>query len=101
MTAAFVNILNSWMTTVFGAVSHSLFISWHNWGECVLFAEGCTYHECRLGAAFVPELEGKFLATENFYHTSKVYIILSLWLGAQKVKFGHSACIMTWVFSLG
>uniref|UniRef100_A0A804LWC0 Apyrase 6 n=1 Tax=Zea mays TaxID=4577 RepID=A0A804LWC0_MAIZE len=33
--------------------------------------EGCTYHECRLGAAFVPELEGKFLATENFYHTSK------------------------------
>ncbi|CAD6265382.1 unnamed protein product [Miscanthus lutarioriparius] len=35
--------------------------------------EGCTYHECRLGAAFVPELEGKFLATENFYHTSKFF----------------------------
>ncbi|KAL6859371.1 hypothetical protein ACP4OV_017630 [Aristida adscensionis] len=35
--------------------------------------EECTYHECRLGAAFVPELQGKFLATENFYHTSKFF----------------------------
>uniref|UniRef100_A0A453RT20 Uncharacterized protein n=1 Tax=Aegilops tauschii subsp. strangulata TaxID=200361 RepID=A0A453RT20_AEGTS len=33
--------------------------------------EECIYHDCRLGAAFVPDLEGKFLATENFYHTLK------------------------------
>jgi hypothetical protein len=30
------------------------------------------YHDCRMGGAFVPDLEGKFLATENFFHTSKV-----------------------------
>jgi len=45
----------------------------------VVFADGCAYHECRLGAAFVPELEGKFFATEIFLPYFKG-VMLSFWL---------------------
>lgn len=33
--------------------------------------EKCQYQQCHLGSTFVPELRGHFLATENFYFTSK------------------------------
>lgn len=33
--------------------------------------EKCQYQQCHLGPTFVPELRGHFLATENFYFTSK------------------------------
>ena len=36
-------------------------------------AEKCQYQQCQLGSTFVPELRGYFLATENFYFTSKVH----------------------------
>jgi len=36
-------------------------------------AEKCQYQHCHLGPTFVPELRGYFLATENFYFTSKVH----------------------------
>jgi hypothetical protein len=36
-------------------------------------AEKCQFEQCHLGSTFVPELRGYFLATENFYFTSKVY----------------------------
>lgn len=36
------------------------------------YSENCTYQECRIGSAFVPDLQGHFLATENFFFTSKV-----------------------------
>jgi hypothetical protein len=36
-------------------------------------AEKCQYQQCHLGSTFVPELRGYFLATENFYFTSKVH----------------------------
>jgi hypothetical protein len=38
----------------------------------LFFLENCTYQECRIGSAFVPDLQGQFLATENFFFTSKV-----------------------------
>ncbi|CAL2231746.1 unnamed protein product [Prunus armeniaca] len=34
--------------------------------------EKCSYQHCRIGSNFIPKLQGKFLATENFFHTSKV-----------------------------
>ena len=71
--------------------SHSQFISQHNRSDWVLFAEECAYLECRLGAAFVPELEGKFLATENFYHTSKVWSFLFGWSLLQNLYFKLNA----------
>ncbi|OAY78702.1 putative apyrase 6 [Ananas comosus] len=33
----------------------------------------CLYQQCRLGSSFVPELRGHFLATENFFFTSKFF----------------------------
>ncbi|KAK3147095.1 hypothetical protein QOZ80_3BG0277990 [Eleusine coracana subsp. coracana] len=35
--------------------------------------EKCQYQQCHLGSMFVPELRGHFLATENFYFTSKFF----------------------------
>ncbi|MBA0621131.1 hypothetical protein Godav_006780, partial [Gossypium davidsonii] len=34
-------------------------------------AEKCSNYRCYLGSVFMPKLQGKFLATENFFHTSK------------------------------
>ncbi|XP_072980663.1 probable apyrase 6 [Typha angustifolia] len=50
-----------------------------NFSECRLAAfallqkgkENCIYHHCHLGSTFMPKLQGRFLATENFFHTSK------------------------------
>ncbi|XP_066331317.1 probable apyrase 6 isoform X1 [Miscanthus floridulus] len=58
--------------------------------------EGCTYHECRLGAAFVPELEGKFLATENFYHTSKFFGLHSKSFLSDLMAAGEIFCHGDW-----
>ncbi|CAL5001937.1 unnamed protein product [Urochloa decumbens] len=58
--------------------------------------EGCAYHECRLGAAFVPELEGKFLATENFYHTSKFFGLRSKSFLSDLMVAGEKFCHGDW-----
>ncbi|AAD39310.1 Hypothetical protein [Arabidopsis thaliana] len=33
----------------------------------------CTYKRCSIGSIFTPNLQGSFLATENFFHTSKFF----------------------------
>ncbi|GAU46521.1 hypothetical protein TSUD_402510 [Trifolium subterraneum] len=35
--------------------------------------ESCSYQHCDIGSNFIPKLQGKFLATENFFHTSKFF----------------------------
>ncbi|KAK7274835.1 hypothetical protein RIF29_15934 [Crotalaria pallida] len=35
--------------------------------------EKCSYQRCDIGSTFIPKLQGKFLATENFFHTSKFF----------------------------
>ncbi|KAK2969008.1 hypothetical protein RJ640_007873 [Escallonia rubra] len=35
--------------------------------------EECSYKHCSLGSTFIPSLQGKFLATENFFYTSKFF----------------------------
>ncbi|XP_024008898.1 probable apyrase 4 [Eutrema salsugineum] len=35
--------------------------------------EKCAYKHCSIGATFTPKLQGSFLATENFVHTSKFF----------------------------
>lgn len=35
--------------------------------------EECSYKHCSIGSTFIPRLKGKFLATENFFHTSKFF----------------------------
>ncbi|CAN8254973.1 unnamed protein product [Cochlearia groenlandica] len=33
----------------------------------------CTYKHCSIGSTFTPDLQGRFLATSNFYYTSKFF----------------------------
>lgn len=35
--------------------------------------ERCSYKNCPIGSTFVPKLQGKLIATENFFHTSKFF----------------------------
>ncbi|GMJ05668.1 apyrase 6 [Hibiscus trionum] len=35
--------------------------------------EKCSTYRCYLGSVFMPKLQGKFLATENFFYTSKFF----------------------------
>ncbi|XP_009360337.2 probable apyrase 6 isoform X1 [Pyrus x bretschneideri] len=35
--------------------------------------EKCVYQQCDIGSTFIPKLRGKFLATENFFYTSKFF----------------------------
>ncbi|XP_043706061.1 probable apyrase 6 isoform X2 [Telopea speciosissima] len=35
--------------------------------------EKCSHQHCNLGSIFIPPLQGKFLATENFFYTSKFF----------------------------
>ncbi|KAL5220640.1 hypothetical protein ABZP36_025353 [Zizania latifolia] len=58
--------------------------------------EECRYHECRMGAAFVPDLNGKFLATENFYHTSKFFGLRSKSFLSDLVLAGEQFCHGDW-----
>ncbi|KAG6765582.1 hypothetical protein POTOM_029630 [Populus tomentosa] len=52
-----------------------------NFSECrsaalTLLQKGkeiCSYQHCQIGSVFVPKLQGKFLATENFFYTSKFF----------------------------
>lgn len=57
------------------------------WQSFSLFlgSEKCSYQHCYIGSTFTPKLQGKFLATENFFHTSQVlsspcFIFISLWI---------------------
>uniref|UniRef100_A0A0E0LV76 ATP-diphosphohydrolase n=1 Tax=Oryza punctata TaxID=4537 RepID=A0A0E0LV76_ORYPU len=58
--------------------------------------EECRYHECRMGAAFVPDLDGKFLATENFYHTSKFFRLRSKSFLSDLMLAGEQFCRGDW-----
>ncbi|XP_020572808.1 LOW QUALITY PROTEIN: probable apyrase 6 [Phalaenopsis equestris] len=52
-----------------------------NFSECRLAAlmllrkekDRCSYKNCHIGSTFVPKLQGKLIATENFFHTSKFF----------------------------
>ncbi|KAL0737481.1 hypothetical protein Bca4012_013691 [Brassica carinata] len=52
-----------------------------NYSECrsaalSILQEGndkCSYQHCSIGSTFTPKLQGRFLATENFFYTSKFF----------------------------
>ncbi|KAJ4840642.1 hypothetical protein Tsubulata_034196 [Turnera subulata] len=59
----------------------SSFYSRGNFSECrsaalMLLQKGkekCQYQHCTIGSTFIPKIQGRFLATENFFHTSKFF----------------------------
>ncbi|KAK6922018.1 Nucleoside phosphatase GDA1/CD39, partial [Dillenia turbinata] len=63
-----------------------------NFSECrsaalALLQKGkdlCSYEHCSVGSTFVPKLQGKFLATENFFYTSKVLNLFFIFNAGQR-----------------
>ncbi|KAI3729196.1 hypothetical protein L6452_17849 [Arctium lappa] len=75
-----------------------------NFSECIsaslsLLQKGkdeCAYEKCYIGSTFIPKLEGKFLATENFFHTSKFFgLSPRTFLSEMKVA-GQKFCEEDW-----
>ncbi|KAF8099217.1 hypothetical protein N665_0247s0004 [Sinapis alba] len=58
--------------------------------------EKCHYKHCSIGSTFTPNLRGSFLATENFFHTSKFFGLREKdWL-SEMIKAGESFCGDDW-----
>ncbi|KFK43668.1 hypothetical protein AALP_AA1G157400 [Arabis alpina] len=58
--------------------------------------EKCLYKHCSIGSTFTPNLQGSFLATENFVHTSKFFGLGEKdWL-SEMIKAGKSFCGDDW-----
>ncbi|VVA91284.1 unnamed protein product [Arabis nemorensis] len=59
--------------------------------------ENCAYEHCSIGSTFTPtSLQGSFLATENFYHTSKFFELEEQdWL-SEMILAGTSFCGEEW-----
>ncbi|KAJ8773762.1 hypothetical protein K2173_006412 [Erythroxylum novogranatense] len=82
----------------------SLFHSKGNFSECrtaalTLLQKGkdkCQYQHCYIGSTFIPKLVGKFLATENFYHTSKFFGLDSRGFLSSLMVAGQQFCGQNW-----
>ncbi|XP_018471697.2 probable apyrase 4 isoform X2 [Raphanus sativus] len=58
--------------------------------------EKCPYKHCSIGSTFTPNLRGSFLATENFFHTSKFFGLREKdWL-SEMIIAGESFCGDDW-----
>ncbi|XP_021722887.1 probable apyrase 6 [Chenopodium quinoa] len=58
--------------------------------------EGCAYDHCTLGATFMPKLHGRFLATENFFHTSQFFGLASKAVLSDLMEAGQAFCEENW-----
>ncbi|XP_039124326.1 probable apyrase 6 isoform X2 [Dioscorea cayenensis subsp. rotundata] len=52
----------------------------------------CSFDECLVGSTFVPKLQGRFLATENFFYTSKFFGLGSLSSLSDLISSGKKFC---------
>lgn len=58
--------------------------------------EKCSYRTCYIGSTFIPKLQGKFLATENFFHTSKFFRLRQRSFLSGLVAAGEQFCSEDW-----
>ncbi|KAK4429995.1 putative apyrase 6 [Sesamum alatum] len=56
----------------------------------------CSYRTCYIGSTFIPKLKGKFLATENFFHTSKFFGLDQTAFLSDLVVSGQQFCAEDW-----
>ncbi|PKI36827.1 probable apyrase 6 [Punica granatum] len=56
----------------------------------------CTHQHCYIGSVFTPKLQGKFLATENFFHTSKFFGLAQKALLSDLMSAGQRFCGEDW-----
>nr|AAK62457.1 putative nucleoside triphosphatase [Arabidopsis thaliana] len=58
--------------------------------------EKCSYQHCSIGSTFTPKLRGRFLATENFFYTSKFFGLgEKAWL-SNMISAGERFCGEDW-----
>ncbi|XP_060215330.1 probable apyrase 6 isoform X1 [Lycium barbarum] len=58
--------------------------------------ESCRYKSCYIGSTFMPKLQGNFLATENFFHTSKFFGLPQKAFLSDLMAAGKSFCEEDW-----
>uniref|UniRef100_A0A5B6YVL0 Putative apyrase 6 isoform X1 n=1 Tax=Davidia involucrata TaxID=16924 RepID=A0A5B6YVL0_DAVIN len=58
--------------------------------------EKCSYQHCSIGSTFIPKLQGKFLATENFFYTSKFLGLAPRAFISDLVSAGQQFCEEDW-----
>ncbi|XP_057494981.1 probable apyrase 6 isoform X1 [Actinidia eriantha] len=58
--------------------------------------ERCTYQHCYIGSTFIPKLQGNFLATENFFHTSKFFGLAPRAFIPGMMRAGQQFCEEDW-----
>ncbi|KAL5722802.1 apyrase [Ranunculus cassubicifolius] len=76
-----------------------------NFSECrtaalKLLQEGkeqCRYKHCYIGNTYIPELRGRLLATENFFHTSKFFGLPSKAILSDLMLAGEQFCGEDWL----
>ncbi|KAL8518715.1 hypothetical protein ACS0TY_009893 [Phlomoides rotata] len=56
----------------------------------------CSYQTCYIGSTFIPKLQGNFLATENFFHTSKFFRLRQQSFLSDMVVAGQKFCNEDW-----
>ncbi|CAN4124473.1 unnamed protein product [Withania somnifera] len=59
--------------------------------------ESCPYKSCFIGSTFMPKLQGNFLATENFFHTSKFFGLAPKAFLSDLMAAGKSFCEEDWL----
>ncbi|KAI9111514.1 hypothetical protein K1719_017204 [Acacia pycnantha] len=75
-----------------------------NFSECrsaalMLLQKGkdkCSYQHCDIGSTFVPRLQGHFLATENFFYTSKFFELGPRAFLSELMTAGQEFCEADW-----
>ncbi|PWA78369.1 GDA1/CD39 nucleoside phosphatase family protein [Artemisia annua] len=75
-----------------------------NFSECrsaslTLLQKGkdeCAYDQCYIGSTFIPKLQGNFLATENFFHTSKFFGLSPKTFLSELMVAGKQFCEEDW-----
>ncbi|KAJ0988301.1 hypothetical protein J5N97_006657 [Dioscorea zingiberensis] len=83
---------------------HPITYATGNFSECRTSAlmliqnkkEKCLYGICNLGSTFIPKLNGRFLATENFFHTSKFFELSPTSLLSDMMLAGERFCEEDW-----
>ncbi|OVA09001.1 Nucleoside phosphatase GDA1/CD39 [Macleaya cordata] len=56
----------------------------------------CSYQHCNIGSTFIPKLQGKFLATENFFYTSKFFKLAPRAFLSDLILAGEQFCNEDW-----
>lgn len=59
--------------------------------------DDCLYQRCAIGSTFVPELRGKFFATENFFYTSQFFGLVPKASLADIKRAGEHFCEEDWI----